>query len=129
MLAGLGHVYSAQEDSAIKSAHQSCQKINRDMMVRSRSTGDLSFLASPVTGGGITVPRFHQLFLLAAQQGKPKPEEWAQYVWQVLAVQGQSILKDGKALATPEENLAELNEQAQAFSNKHLPILKALGVA
>jgi hypothetical protein len=44
-------------------------------------------------------------------------------------MQGQSILKDGKALATAEENLAELTAQAAAFGEKHLPILKALQIA
>jgi len=43
--------------------------------------------------------------------------------------QQELILKDGKALQTPEENLVELRRQAEEFSTKSLPILKALGVA
>ena len=37
-------------------------------------------------------------------------------------------MKDGRALETPAENIAELTIQAQAFSEKQLPALKALGV-
>jgi hypothetical protein len=95
-------------------------------MDKCRASADISYLASPVTGGGIPANRFQQLFMLALVQGKQLPEEWAQSTWQVLAVQGQKIVKEGKTLETPEENLAELNIQATAFATKQLPIMKAL---
>jgi hypothetical protein len=38
-------------------------------------------------------------------------------------------VKDSKTLESTEENLAELTAQAQAFSAKQLPILKALQIA
>ena len=31
-----------------------------------------------ITGGGVVVNRFSQLFLLALSQGKKLPEEWAE---------------------------------------------------
>jgi len=99
------------------------------LMLKARSSKEISFLASPVTGGGIGVGRFHQLFILAMQQGKKKPEEWAAFVAQILAAQGQKILKEGKPLETPEEHMAELTTQAQEFSVKQLPIFKALQIA
>jgi ABC-type Fe3+ transport system substrate-binding protein len=63
------------------------------------------------------------------QQGKKKPEEWAAFVAQILAAQGQKILKEGKPLETPEEHMAELTTQAHEFSVKQLPIFKALQIA
>ncbi|MDP2815267.1 MAG: hypothetical protein Q8O19_01140 [Rectinemataceae bacterium] len=69
------------------------------------------------------------MFLLAITQGKKQPTEWTQFVWQILSTQGQKIVKEGKTLETPEENLAELNEQATIFAEKQLPILKALQIA
>jgi hypothetical protein len=45
-----------------------------------------------------------------------------------LVQQGQRILKEGKALETAEENLAELTAQADTFAEKQLAILKALGI-
>jgi hypothetical protein len=68
------------------------------------------------------------LFLLASQKGK-KPLEWAQFVWQILEAQGQKLIKEGKPLESPDENLAELAELSLAFAEKQLPILKALHVA
>ena len=52
----------------------------------------------------------------------------AQFVWQILTAQGQKIVKEGKTLETPEQNLAELLEQAIIFAEQQLPILKALQV-
>ena len=62
-------------------------------------------------------------------QGKKQPAEWTQFVWQILSAQGQKIVKEGKTLETPEENLAELTDQAKTFAEKQLPILKALQIA
>ena len=39
------------------------------------------------------------------------------------------LIKDGKTLERPEDNLAELVQQAQAFADKQLPVLRALQVA
>ena len=128
VLAGMGHVTGAQDEATIKASLKTSQKLNLTLMHQARSQGEISYLTSPVTGGGITVPRFPQLFLLALLNGKKQPEEWAAFVWQLLAAQGQSILKDGQPLPTPEANLAELTQQAQAFAEKQLPIMKALQV-
>ncbi len=62
-------------------------------------------------------------------QGKKKPEEWSQFVWQVLSAQGQKLIKDGKMIEADEDNLAELTEQAKGFAQKQLPIFKALAIA
>jgi hypothetical protein len=66
--------------------------------------------------------------MLAQNQGKKTPAEWAQFTFQILAAQGQKIVKEGTTLETADENLAELNLQATAFATKQLPIMKALQV-
>lgn len=75
------------------------------------------------------VPRFQQLFLLALGNGRKQPVEWAQVTWDILRSQGQHIVKEGKTLETEKENLDELNQLASTFSEKQLPILKALQIA
>jgi hypothetical protein len=66
--------------------------------------------------------------VLAIQQGKKKPEDWAAFVDQILASQGQKIVKDGKPLESTEQQVAELTSQATEFANKQLPIMKALQI-
>jgi hypothetical protein len=38
------------------------------------------------------------------------------------------LVKEGKAMESAEDNLAELTSQAQTFADKQLPILKALQI-
>jgi len=129
MLIGAGSLAALQDGAVTAKAQKQTDKLNAFLCDKARGGSDNNCLASPVTGGGVGVGRFQQLFLLAKTRDKKQPAEWAQFVWQVLAVQGQKIVKDGKTLETAEENLNELTAQAQAFADKQMPILKALGIA
>lgn len=127
-LIGSGALQAVQDDAVIAKAKKQSGKLNIFLMDKARGSGEISYLASPVTGGGVSVSHFQQLFLLAKNQGRKQPGEWAQFVWQTLATRGKKIVKDGKTLETAEENLAELMAQAQSFAEKQLPILKALQI-
>jgi len=129
ILTGSGSLAAVQDETAIAKARKHTDKLNAHLIDKTRTSSELSYLASPVTGGGISVGRFHQLFLLALKSGKKQPADWAQTAWQLLSAQGQRLMKDGKALDTPEENIEELTTQATVFKAKHLPILKALQIA
>lgn len=128
LLAGSGSIALVQDDKAIAKAKAQTDKLNVHLIAKARANNDINYLASPVTGGGVQVGRFHQLFLLAQQQGKKSAGELAQFVWQIVASQGQRLMKEGKAIDSPEENLAELTTQATEFMEKRLPILKALQI-
>jgi len=129
VLCGNGTFSAVQDDAAITKAKKHTDKLNTHLMLKARSNNDITFLASPVTGGGVMVGRFQQLFLLALQQGKKKPEDWAAFVSQILAAQGQKIVKEGQPLETAEEQLTELTSQANEFAIKVLPIFKSLQIA
>jgi SAM-dependent methyltransferase len=128
ILTGAGHLCPAQSDEATAQASKTTTAANQWLMHRARGSGEVSYLASPVTGGGVAVGRFPQLFAQALQQGKTTPQEWAQAAWDIISAQGQRIVKEGKPLPTPEENLAELTTQAQTFADSQLPVLRGLGV-
>ena len=129
LMSGAGHLSLVQDDDTTIKTKKRTDTLNTHLMQRARANNDLGYLASPVTGGGVSVPRFQQLFLLAKQQGQKQPADWAQFVWAILSAQGQRLLKEGNALDSAEENLAELTAQAQRFADKQLPILKALLIA
>ncbi len=129
VLCGTGILAGVQEDTAIAKAKTRTDNLNRHLILKARSSNDISYLASPVTGGGVLVGRFHQLFLLALHQNNKKPENWAIFASQLLTEQGQKITKEGKPLETPEEQISELISQANEFALKQLPILKALQIA
>lgn len=129
VLAGKGDLAAVQDQDVIGRATPTARKLNARLMNKAYGANDLSYLASPVTGGGITVGRFQQLFMLALAQGKQRPEEWAGLCWGLLVAQSQRLLKDGKPMESDEDNQAELLRQANEFAEKRLPILKILGVA
>lgn len=129
VLAAGGHLAIAQDESNAAKARKACDHLNAHLMNKARGSGDVAYLASPVIGGGFPVSRIPQLFLSSLIHGRKQPEEWAQQVWQIFRAQGQSFVKEGKALQTAEENIAELTAQARTFADKQLPILKALQIA
>lgn len=128
VLTGAGHLQSVKPSSG-KTDRAYTDRVNRHLMEKARSSGEISYLVSPETGGGLAVNRFQQLFLQSKQQGKKSPEDWAKDTWAVLKAQGQSIIKEGQPLKTDDENIKELHVQALVFQDKTLPVLSAAGIA
>jgi SAM-dependent methyltransferase len=128
VLIGAGIVFPAQEEPISAKAKPQTDELNRYLCHKARGSDDLLYLASPVTGGGIAVARYEQLFILAKDQGYTEPEHWAQFVWSLLAAQNQPVIKNGIAIVDANESLAELLNQARSFADKQLPILIALGI-
>ena len=129
VLVGMDAVAPCHTEAITKQVQKRCTALNQHLCARAQFANDIEALASPVTGGGIGVNRFQQLFLQALSQGKKQPSDWSAYVWQILTAQNQKLVKEGKTLESAEENLAELTAQAQTFAEKQLPVLKALQIA
>ncbi|MFZ2725576.1 MAG: class I SAM-dependent methyltransferase [Methylococcaceae bacterium] len=129
ILAGMSVIATVQDDEVIEKALPQTQRLNTYLCEKARNNGEITNLASPVTGGGISIGRFGQLFLLARAKGIQQSSAWAQSVWEVLKLQKQLIIKDGVTLQSEAENMAELIAQAQNFEEKILPILQALKIA
>ena len=98
------------------------------MVSRACSYAEVDYLASPVCGGGIAVPRLSQLFIQSRLAGGKTAEALAKFAWQIISAQGQQVIREGKALVSAEDNLAELNRLAVEFTEKRRPVLKALGI-
>jgi SAM-dependent methyltransferase len=129
VLVGAGHAAPCQAESAVPRARENCDALNKHLLDRARNRDDIGHLASPITGAGIVVDRLQQLFLTARNGGYDKPSEWAHFAWKLLIEQGRQLIKEGKPLETPDENLAELMARASTFLADRLPILRALGIA
>jgi SAM-dependent methyltransferase len=129
VLIGCGHVSSVRPTEAGDASDLQCKALNLALMQRSRSSVDIAYLASPVTGGGVAVGRIAQLFLLARTEGKNSAAAMADYVWGILQPQNQLLVKEGKPIQSADESLAELRQQAETFIAKQLPILQALHIS
>ena len=88
--AGIAH--PARATAAAPEAVEACRRLNDEFLRRSLTDDDIGVLASPVTGGGVPVPRIQRLFLWALRNGANSPNEWAAFVSQAIAT--------GKAAST-----------------------------
>ena len=129
VLSGAGTVVATQDKATTGAVRPHCERINAHIMDAARAGGDIGYLASPVSGGAISVARFRQLFLLAIKAGRKQPDDWARFAWDILSAQNQRLMKEGRALESAEENIAELAAEARAFEAKQLASLKALQIA
>ena len=127
ILLGLGVIQPAASGQDVNKAKARTQALNKAISRRSLSVGDVAYFASPVTGGGVSAPRFSQLFWLGKQNGGKTSDDWAQFAWSLLQAQGQALIKDGATLQG-EDNLVELKSQAAQWGAKVLPVWTALGI-
>ena len=126
ILGGKGDLAPANGEAEAQEAGPRTERLNTALKAKARVGQDAGVLASPVTGGGVPVSRIDQLLLLARAEGRNTPKDAAAWVWALLASQGQGMVRDGKTMETPEDNLAELRAQAKSFSETRLPVLTAL---
>ena len=125
ILVSLGTVAKIPESEVNK---KEVKRLNKKIMEISNGATKVAYLLSPITGTGITVVRFNQLFIEAIHAGLKKPEDWANHVCVLLDSQNQKILKDGQPLATFDENFNELLTQAKEFQKTDYPVLQSLGI-
>lgn len=127
VLVGAG--FAAPAQAVTDDVAQRCQAFNQYVRRRALMNTDLNHMASPVIGGGITVPHIQQMFLRALDQGRSGAHELASFVWEFLDGIGERLIRDGKRVESKEEHLKEFTPAAQAFLDRGHALLRALQVA
>jgi hypothetical protein len=128
VLTAAGHASPAQSAEQADAARLHSDALNRYLRAKAAYSGDVGWLASPVTGAGVMVTRFQQMFIDSIAAGRNSPAEWASDAWGKLSAQGEYLVKNGAALSTAAENLAELQAQASHFAEQRADSLKVLGI-
>jgi SAM-dependent methyltransferase len=126
VLTGAGFTAPAQEPS--KKVLEQCKALNGHILDRARVSLDLHHMASPVTGGGISLPHIAQLFVLAMRDGKTGPDALANHVWELLDGISERLVKDGERIESKDESLKELRGSAVKFLKFGRPLLEALQI-
>ncbi|MQP67420.1 hypothetical protein GE253_19010 [Niveispirillum sp. SYP-B3756] len=124
LLTALDLLTPALPPAGLSARAMTAQRLNAVILHQALQLDRLQALACPVTGGAIAVDRVEQLFLQALHQQAASPPEAA---WAALAAVGQRLLRDGRLLETPKQNLVELEERWQRFRQRRLPLLCSLG--
>jgi hypothetical protein len=122
-------VSAAQEINDITEAKKRTDIFNLHLLNAAKTSSEIAYLASPVVGGGVSVSRFEQLFLLARLEGHEHIDQWADFAYRIIVSQNQRLIKEGQILSTAEENIAEMRQLANIFATEHLQVLKGLGIA
>lgn len=128
VLASRNQVWALQDEEGAARQRPRAASLNKVLFQQFCAEPNFFFVASPQSGGGMEVAHMEGMFLAAYAAGAKKPPEAAQWVWRLLQAKGQAVLRDGKALATPHENVAELTRQAELMWTVRLPVLRALQV-
>jgi SAM-dependent methyltransferase len=124
VLVGQGHLQPAlpSEDEAARKT--STQTFNAAVMARAKETAALRYLASPVTGGGVRVDPFAQLYLLAKQTKLPDP---VAVLASFATMSGEGLEKDGRKLSG-EEIRAGIAAKVEQVDARLVPLLRRLGI-
>jgi hypothetical protein len=101
----------------------STRAFNAAVTARAKESADLGYLASPVTGGGVRIDQFTQLYLHAKKAGDDPTAMLAAMAER----RGGFVDKDGKKLG-PDEARATLAARVSQIEAKTLPLLTRLGI-
>lgn len=119
----------AQKKQDALKAKPTADRLNAFLENRAVPSNEISFLASPVTGGGVACGRFDMIFLLAIRNGAKTPGQMAAYARDCLHQVGQKIIQDGEPIEDQEKALEHLAKLAESFTGTRLPVLKNLMIA
>ena len=125
-LVGNGSLSPVQSDATIAAVAPRVLRLNAALCAKAMHSADVSFLASAVTGGGISVGQLHMQFLALRATGLPSPREWAIYMARSFQQAGVHLVREGNALTTLDAMVAHILELAQSFEDQTLPRLQKL---
>lgn len=115
-----------QQPPAPASRHDGCRLLNARLLALALQSPDPSWLASPVTGGGVEVGYTTMLLLEAWQRGLRDPMALALEAQATLSRLGQRLLRDGEVVVERDRSLVLLSEEARRLPSVTLPRLAAL---
>lgn len=101
----------------------STRAFNGALLLRAMAGQELSFLASPVTGGGVRVDRLTQLYLQARREGLTDLDVFSSKV-----AQSAKLTNEEGAALSFEQTCATLRESAERIHTVVAPHLASLGI-
>ena len=113
---------------AAEKYYEKCKAYNLYISELSKYQNGFTTLASPVTGGGVVVSKFSQVFVnyILSDNKKYDADILANYACKVLTESNQKIQSKGKVLEKEEDSVEYLRDAAKVFIDKELKRLKTL---
>lgn len=104
------------------------QQFNRNIIKLASEGRPYNFLCCPVSGMGVAVSAVEMILLDIVSEGNISTDDLSERALKRLKQQGKSLVKDGKPITEPKEEMAEMMLIVIEFLSKKLPKLKALKV-
>jgi len=101
------------------------RRLNNSVLERQIDNIEKQFLASPVVQSALKVDWLERLLLLCEIREDVEP---LSFVWGRMEANNHMLTRNGVALQTKEENMAELVLVIETFRTYKLPLLRQLGV-
>jgi SAM-dependent methyltransferase len=124
VLVGKGDARPAIAPDPSSGVYERAAALNAEIIRRSHSSADISVLASPVTGSGVTVSPLDQIYLNAAKENGHKAADIVKGVRQTLYAKGRWAVRNQKKIEDGDDLVADVSK----FANEAMPVLKALKV-
>jgi hypothetical protein len=122
VLVGKGDVRPVMAADRTSELHDRTAALNAEIIRRALWGGEIGVLASPVTGGGVTVSQLDQIYLQAAKENGRKVADIVKGVRQSLYAQGRWAVRNQKKLDEGDDLIADVGK----FVAQDMPILKVL---
>jgi SAM-dependent methyltransferase len=124
VLVGHGELQPALPAQSDAARAASTRGFNTAVMARAKESAELGYFASPVTGGGVRLDRFTQLYLVAKQDSSSDP---VSALAAMAEQRGGIVDKDDKPLG-PQEARAALTAKAAQIEERTVPLLARFGI-
>lgn len=110
--------------------HAAARRLNAVLAAQGADGDDYAALCSPLLASGFSANLMDRLFYLGVQRSAAPPtaDALAAHAWQMLARTGRRMQRNGVALETADENVAELTAKAGEFLLEKLPVLRQLNI-
>jgi predicted O-methyltransferase YrrM len=126
ILCGYGHAAPCQCEAEVEANAEKCRRFNSHLLREAYFNSTPAYLASPVIGAGIMLPKASLWVLREMQAGVADTERMVESIWANLASRNQRMARDGQALDTPEANKAEIRQLITTMDADTLPLLRSL---
>lgn len=124
-LTGMAYVQPCLDPANLATRTKRTNAFNKAVFKRACVSGEIQFVASPLTGGAIPMAQVSMLILLGLQM---QPSQMPKFVYDTLRAQGVRLRKDEKTLESEEESLAEIQARADELQSKLLPLWRQLKI-
>lgn len=125
-LLGNGSLAVAQDEATIGSVGERVLRLNAAICQQAHFSGDITHLASAVTGGGIRVGQLHMQFLAYRFDGLEHPQDWSNALALRLQASGVRLFQDGAPITSLGDCVAHIGALAHDFERLELPLLQRL---